>query len=76
MSTYIFIIKDIDNRRSQLMNQYVREKTDENEVHRTEKAKTRHTDLEAKQHEDQLRHLEVGKRHLSLIFLDPFLESG
>jgi hypothetical protein len=41
------------------MNQYLREKPDEIETHRTAKAKTRHTDLETKQHEDQLRHLEV-----------------
>lgn len=55
----LVVLQDADNRRSQLMNQYLRDKTDETETHRVEKAKTRHTDLETKQHEDQLRHLEV-----------------
>ena len=45
------------------MNQHLHnEKTDETETQRIDKAKTRHTDLETKQHEDQLRHLEVREK--------------
>jgi DNA repair exonuclease SbcCD ATPase subunit len=49
---------DIENRRSQLMNQHIREKTDEHVENRIDQMKTSHTELETKQHEDQLRYLE------------------
>ncbi len=60
--------KDIDNRRSQLMNNYIRDKTDENAV---DKTKICYTDLETKQHEDQLRHLEVKQEFWCLFFSSP-----
>ncbi len=52
-------MKDIENRRSQLINQNIREKTDEHVENRIDQMKTSHTELETKQHEDQLRYLEV-----------------
>ncbi len=52
-------MKDIESRRSQLMNQHLREKSDEHASNRTDQVKTPHTELEAKNHEDQLRYLEV-----------------
>ncbi|CAF1244390.1 unnamed protein product [Rotaria sordida] len=51
-------VTDIENRRSQLMNQYMRDKTEKHESEATTKAKTRPVELETKQHEDRLRHLE------------------
>jgi hypothetical protein len=44
------------------MNQYIRDKTEEQEAEETNKAKPRHTELEVKQHEDHVRHLEVKKK--------------
>ncbi|CAF3364777.1 unnamed protein product [Rotaria sp. Silwood1] len=49
---------DIDNRRSQLANQYMRDKTEEHKSEATAKAKIRHVELESKKHEDRLRDLE------------------
>ncbi|CAF2848226.1 unnamed protein product [Rotaria sp. Silwood2] len=52
---------DIDNRRSQVMNQYMRDKvnkSEERESEGTTKAKIRHIELETKKHEDCLRDLE------------------
>ena len=56
---FVFITKDIDNRRSQLMQQHLREKSDERVPSRTDQVKTRHTELDTKNHEDQLKYLEV-----------------
>jgi len=44
------------------MNQYIRDKTEEQEAEQANKAKPRHPELEVKQHEDHLRHLEVKKK--------------
>jgi hypothetical protein len=44
------------------MNQYIRDKTEEQETEEANKAKPRHTELEVKKHEDHVRHLEVKKK--------------
>jgi hypothetical protein len=41
------------------MNQYIRDKSEEHEVEGAKKAKIRYPELETKQHEDRLRHIEV-----------------
>lgn len=41
------------------MNQYLRDRTEGHDTEGTYKTRTRHTELETKQHEDRLRHLEV-----------------
>ncbi|CAF1582502.1 unnamed protein product [Rotaria magnacalcarata] len=54
-------MNDIDNRRSQLMNQHIRDKTEKSEDKENEaaaKVKISHIEIEAKQHEDKLRDLE------------------
>ncbi len=40
----------------------MRDKTEEHEAEGANKVKPRHAELEVKQHEDHLRHLEVIKR--------------
>ncbi len=52
------------------MNQYIRDKNEKGGKYETEginKAKTYHTELETKQHEDRVRHLEVKKRFLEIL---------
>ncbi|CAF1224605.1 unnamed protein product [Rotaria sordida] len=52
---------DIENRRTNLMNQYLNEKTERNEereVTGANKAKVRHAEHEIRQHEDHLRHFQ------------------
>ncbi|CAF4459131.1 unnamed protein product, partial [Rotaria socialis] len=54
-------MNDIDNRRSQLMNQHIRDKMEKSEDKENEagtKVKISHIEIEAKQHEDKLRDLE------------------
>jgi hypothetical protein len=50
------------------MNQYIRDKSAEQEVEGAKKAKIRYPELETKQHEDRLRHLEVKKDLLIFLF--------
>lgn len=54
------------------MNQYLRDKTDEYDVEKINQSKTRHTELDTKQHEDRLRHLEVLKYNTGGFFLSLF----
>ncbi|CAF2937639.1 unnamed protein product, partial [Rotaria sp. Silwood2] len=52
---------DIESRRTNLMTQYLREKTERSEERETVgagKAKVRHAELETRQHEDHLRHFQ------------------
>jgi len=56
------------------MNQYIRDKTEEQEAEGVNKAKPRHTELEVKQHEDRLRHLEVKKRSFNFSILTFFFK--
>ncbi|CAF4994130.1 unnamed protein product [Rotaria sp. Silwood1] len=54
-------MNDIENRRTNLMNQYLREKTEKSEERETvgaNKAKVRHAEFETRQHEDHLRHFQ------------------
>lgn len=55
------VSQDVDNRRSQLVNHYVSDNTEQNEAQRINKAKTRHTEIEVKRHEDRLQDLEVQR---------------
>ena len=63
------ILQDIDQRRSQLANQYGRAKPDEHPTEATSLAKSPHTDLLVKQHEDQLKHFQVYPLDWSSIVL-------
>ncbi len=52
----------MENRRTQMMNQYLRDKSERTELREAEgatKAKIRHSELETRQHEDHLRHFQV-----------------
>ncbi|CAF0981483.1 unnamed protein product [Didymodactylos carnosus] len=54
-------VENVNNRRNQLMSQYLRDKTEkseEKEVLGSEKAKVSYIDLETKQHEDHLKHFQ------------------
>ncbi len=58
------------------MNQYLRDKNEKGGKYETEgtnKAKHYHTELETKQHEDRVRHLEVKKRFLEIFHMFFFL---
>ncbi len=56
------------------MNQYLQEKTERTELRETEgasKAKTRHAEIETRQHEDHLRHFQVNNSY-KLIYHSAF----
>jgi hypothetical protein len=57
--SFSLIIQDVDNRRSQLVNQHLRDKSEEYDAEGPSKAKIRHSELDTKQHEDHIRHFEV-----------------
>lgn len=55
-------MQDVEQRRTQLTNQHLREKTERMELREAEgasKAKVRHAELETRHHEDHLRHFQV-----------------
>lgn len=62
----------MENRRTQLANQYICEKTERTELREAEgatKAKIRHAEVETRQHEDHLRHFQVNKNKLLIIYI-------
>ena len=73
------VIQEVENRRANLMDRYVREKTkkqEERDIEGTMKARTCHAENETRQHEDHLKHFQVARRLGGTTNASPSLENS